>query len=76
MEPPTLVIEHRAADTLSSDTYSLTDSTFAYVMTLLEGENRITFRLTDPYGNTANAKVSVTRDNRSLRRKGDKGCVR
>lgn len=70
----TLVIEHRAADTLvSTDTYSLTDSTFAYVMTPLEGENRITFRLTDPYGNTANAEVSVTRDNPELRRKRDKG---
>jgi hypothetical protein len=70
----TLVIEHRVADTLvSTDTYSVADSTFAYVMTPLEGENMITFRLTDPYGNTAESEVSVTREKPRLRRAPDEG---
>ncbi len=69
-----LVIEHHAADTLvSSNTYSVTDSTFAYTIVPLEGENRISFRLTDPYGNTADAEVSVTREKPRLRRTGDEG---
>lgn len=69
-----LVIEHRVADTLvSSDTYSVNDTTFAYTMVPLEGDNRISFRLIDPYGNTADAEVSVTREKPGLRRTGNEG---
>jgi len=69
-----LVIEHRVADTLvSTETYSVTDSTFAYIMTPLEGVNRITFRLTDPYGNPAESEVTVTREKPRLRRTPDEG---
>jgi hypothetical protein len=47
--------------TLNTEQHRINDTTFAYSLVPLRGDTRITFGLTDRFGNTASAAVRVTR---------------
>jgi len=58
----TLDAEHRVADTLvSTDQVAVTGSAYSFKVEPLVGENKISFRLTDRFSNTAAADVLITR---------------
>ena len=58
-----LTVEHWSGNNLiSTNKYPVDDSTFTYQMTPELGENRITFRLTDKFNNTASADFFINRE--------------
>ncbi|HWR75352.1 MAG TPA: hypothetical protein VN276_06920 [Bacteroidales bacterium] len=50
--------------TLNAEQHRINDTTFTYSFVPLRGDTRITFSLTDRFGNTASAAVRVTRTGR------------
>ncbi len=65
----TLNIEHWVGDSLiSTEQYDVNDSAFIYKMVPQVGDNKVVFKLTDPYGNNAVSDVSVTREETVIRR--------
>jgi len=66
----TLTVEHWVGDKLvSTENYVTTDSTFNYKMVPQTGDNRVTFKLTDRYGNAATSEVLITRKKPVIERK-------
>ena len=66
----TLTVEHWIGDKLvSTENYVTTDSTFNYKMVPQTGDNRVTFKLTDRYGNAATSEVLITRKKPVIERK-------
>jgi tetratricopeptide (TPR) repeat protein len=58
-----LTVEHWSGKKLlSTNQYSVDDSTFTYKIAPEIGENRVTFRLTDKFNNTANAELFINRN--------------
>jgi hypothetical protein len=58
-----LTVEHWSGNKLlSTNQYSVDDSTFTYKISPELGENRVTFRLTDKFNNTASAELFINRE--------------
>jgi hypothetical protein len=57
-----LTVEHWVGDSLLySEQFTVTDSLFNYKMVPKPGDNRVTFKLTDRFGNTTTTDVFITR---------------